>query len=140
MGRGPGAWQRLILDALRHTEAVPAVVVATARYGNPERSDYVAVRRAIKALVLQGKARAIYCYLPTWDGARFTPQLVVTRPESTMEGTASPSGGTPSWITRPATDRVRLSTRAIAQVVGVSPSTVSRDLRKASRHATRRHP
>jgi len=32
MSRGLGAWQRLILAALQHTEAIPVGMVATVRY------------------------------------------------------------------------------------------------------------
>ena len=137
MSRGLGAWQRLILAALQHTEAIPVGMVATVRYGNPTRSDLVAVRRAAKSLAEATKVRAIYMWVPTWDESRFTPQLVVTRPDSDIQGNAFPPGGDRDWIVPSAAKRpdgslgVRLSTRAIASMLGVSHSTAARYIKTA---------
>jgi len=131
MGRGPGLWQRVILDTLEDAEAVPTTAVAYAIRGNPTRSDFVAVRRAARVLAEAGKVRAIYMWLPTHDESRTTPQLVVTRPDSEMQGTVAALGTLPSWVTRPPTDfgKVAMSSREIAATMGVSASTVSRDMR-----------
>jgi len=129
MSRGPGVWQRLLLDAL---EGVEAVNVSTAAYAlrgpRPARADFVAVRRAARALAEAGKVRAVYVYLPTHDESRMTPQLVVTRPDSDIQGNTEPAGGMPPWAIRPS--EVRLGVRTVADVLGVSPSTVSREQRK----------
>ena len=132
MGRGPGLWQRVILDALEDVEAVPTTAVAYAVRDAPTRSDFVAVRRAARTLAEAGKVRAIYMYLPTHDETRSTPQLVVTRTDSQLQGTVADMGGTPEWITTPPTKvgQVQISTRVLASIMGVSPSTISRDARR----------
>jgi hypothetical protein len=121
------------LDALEDAEAVNVSSAPYAVTPHPTRADFVAARRAARRLAEAGQVRAIYRYTPTHDEGRFTPQLVVTRVDSDMQGDAEPIGGCPSWVTRRAEGSpVALSVRTIAKVMGVSASTVSRDARKRS--------
>lgn len=128
MSRGPGFWQRLLLDALEGTEAVSVSSAPWAASDSPTRSDFVAVRRAAATLAQAGKVRAIYRYLPTRDERRMTPRLVVTRPDSTMPGNVAKTRPTPEWVTDPPPGaELVMSTRTVGQILGVSASTVSRD-------------
>lgn len=129
MSRGPGVWQRLLLDALEGVEAVNTSSAPYAMTPAPTRSDFVAVRRAARRLAETGQVRAIYRYLPTRDESRFTPQLVVTRLDSQLQGNAVPRQGAPQWVTPADANQAVLSTRVMASVLGVSPSTISRDAR-----------
>ncbi len=133
MGRGSGRWQRLLLDALEGTEAVDVSSAPYALSQHPTRSDFVAARRAARTLAEAGKVRAIYRYLPTHDERRMTPKLVVTRPDSDMQGDAAPLSAVPDWVIEAPADlsKMRLSTRTIAKMLGMSPSTVSREQRKS---------
>lgn len=141
MGRGPGIWQRVILDTLEQGDVLlPVVSLAYAVRGNPTRSDFVAARRAVRTLAEAGKVRAIYMWMPTRDETRMIPQLVVTRSDSEQHGTVADLGEkVPEWVTRSPTsfDKVAASTRQIAAMMGVSPSTVSRDTRKNREARTR---
>lgn len=123
LSRGPGRWQRVLLAALDVSEAVRVSSAPYAVSVNPTRADFVAARRAARRLAEDGQVRAIYVYLPTLDQTRRTPQLVITRPGSDIQGNAEP-GARPSWIT-PA-QNPRLGTRCVAKVLNVSASTVSR--------------
>lgn len=61
MSRGPGRWQRALLEAL---DTHPIALVGRVTYNHlgrePTRSELVATRRAARRLVEDGKARAIY--------------------------------------------------------------------------------
>ena len=138
MSRGPGRWQAAILGTLEWLDAfsVSALVRAEMRDGaEPQRSDYVAARRAVRTLAEQNKARALYCYVRTADGSRETPQLVVARLSSEVCSNAAPTSGTPSWVEEPPPGATSLGTREIAATMGVSASTVSRDMKKRSAEA-----
>jgi hypothetical protein len=85
ISRGPGRWQRVILDALaQHTDydifGVYALVEEHLQR-TPTRSELVAARRAVKTLAIAGKIRAIYHPHPTIDG-REAPELTVIRPDA----------------------------------------------------------
>lgn len=128
MSRGPGRWQRVLIDLLDTHEAFSVADAVRATTSNPTRSDLVAARRAARSLVEAGKARAVYVYLPTADGARQTPQLVLTGTESSLQSNAASSNGCPSWVEPAPAElgKVRMSVRAAAAITGESPSTISR--------------
>jgi len=65
LSRGPGRWQRALLAALAPETGpdvlVPVNNVLWNELGRaPSRTEQVAIRRAARALVLTGKARAVY--------------------------------------------------------------------------------
>lgn len=100
MSRGPGRWQRVLLDALARDNFDVHGVGATIwdHLGRPAtRSEEVAARRAAKRIVETGQARAIYCWANDVNGRR-THHLALTRPDSTKRGTAAPLRA-PDWIT-----------------------------------------
>jgi len=78
VSRGPGRWQRAILDRLRHQYVVAVHDVVTAQVVDPSRSDYVAARRAAWALCRARRVGAghvtlcsdIECRDGSWDGHR----------------------------------------------------------------------
>jgi len=107
MSKGPGRWQQAILHALEEHEAVVIAWLA-----GPDRSDQVSARRACRALAASGRIRAGYLSVggKVW--------LAATRPDSTIE-------------LRKRGDF--MSNRAVAAALGVSESTVRRDLAKQPR-------
>jgi hypothetical protein len=107
VSRGPGRWQRLLLDALDEYEFVPVNTVVLNNTIEATRIELVAARRAARALVESGRARAIYrsrctsCY--ELDPPRFrccgrvTHVLVLTPARSTALSTLLPMVA-PEWI------------------------------------------
>lgn len=90
MSRGPGRWQRVVLDAIKDTdyEVFPILAIAYTHLGRAAtRSEAVAARRAVKTLALAGKVRAIYS----------SSQLCVTRPDSTI-ASRYPRIDAPGWV------------------------------------------
>ncbi len=60
MSRGPGRWQRLLLEALEAHEAVSVLAVTWHQFdpaGVPSRSDLVAARRAAHRLRELGRVQ-----------------------------------------------------------------------------------
>jgi hypothetical protein len=66
MSRGPGRWQRLLLQLVSEYHFVPIIDVVestTFEQGREAtRADHVAARRAAKRIAEDGKARAIYLW------------------------------------------------------------------------------
>lgn len=87
MGRGPGVWQRRILETLdRMTDEQVCYVKDLVGWsvGEPSRSDHVAARRATKRLSEMGKVRAgLFRHVD--EGGRHRDALAFTRPESRVE-------------------------------------------------------
>lgn len=87
VSRGPGRWQRALLESLDDYDLVPVMSVLG---WDASRSDQEAVRRAARRLAIDGKARVVYLwqcntceelfdrwFCPTHRGGRRV--LVVTR-------------------------------------------------------------
>jgi hypothetical protein len=98
VSRGPGRWQRVLLDALEQYDAVGVGATVWEHLGRPAtRSEEVAARRAARRLVEAGKARAIYRRVITVDEKRHTHQLVLTRVDSCMRTDLIPLNASP-WV------------------------------------------
>ena len=110
MSRGPGRWQRVLLDLVESHDAVPVADAVHSELGRePTRSESVAARRAARLLAEQGKARAIYLgcckrcgeYRTTWHcsachcGCNIA--LVITKVTDTTIRSLSPMR-IPRWI------------------------------------------
>jgi len=83
MSRGPGRWQRALIAAVERHDLVPVATIAYNVLGrDPTRSEMVAVRRAARRLVEDGRARAIYLgsclrcgeLSPRWDCTSCRPR------------------------------------------------------------------
>ena len=120
VSRGPGRWQRALLDAVVEYEVVPVADVAETVVGRePTRAELVAIRRAAAQLARDGALRCTYLQrcqrcgamnrvmvdqcLPPCRGS-YGHALVVTPTTSTVAG--PPGGwasqqGTPEWIAVP---------------------------------------
>jgi hypothetical protein len=111
MGRGFGRWQKELVHAVGgvHTATVAGVVRTCVP--EPDRSDYVAARRAAKTLALEQTLVALYVYACQRCGRvqDHEPQrccgvvrssLAVTRPGRVLPHLAPPPTGTrcPPWI------------------------------------------
>jgi len=55
VSRGPGRWQRVILDRLRHEHVICVNDVVVANVLNPSRADFVAARRGAATLASAGR-------------------------------------------------------------------------------------
>lgn len=124
MGRGPGARQLALLAALdAHPDGVVRVVP-------PDVSDAEASvwRRAAKRLAQSGRARAIYVSAMSKDRRRM-PHLVLTRPDSAIQGDAYPLGS-PRWVEPPPLSLETFSTRVQAALLHTSQATAYRLARK----------
>lgn len=129
MSRGPGRWQRVLLDALEQSPFIGVGGTVWAHLGRAAtRSEEVAARRAAKRLVETGQARAIYRKLPRYGGGGDTHQLLLTRLDYLMPSDLVPINAS-SWVDTKGGHTI--STRAQAAVLGVSQSTVVRDTRRA---------
>lgn len=95
MSKGPGRWQRAILDAIQDAEydLFPVQSIAYEHLDRePTRAELVACRRAVKTLAIAGKVRAVY--------ERFTEsacELCVTRPDAGIVSFGRRNA--PGWIT-----------------------------------------
>ena len=114
MSRGPGLWQRVLLDALTSHDVVPVGTVVHNDLGRPgTRAELVAARRAAGRLAEDGKARAIYLgccrrcgeLSETWDcpacRSGCGQVLVLTPTEgvgATIRGVQSTACHRPRWI------------------------------------------
>jgi hypothetical protein len=98
MSRGPGRWQRALLECLEQSEIVNVGAVWKQLDRPATRAEEVAGRRAARELVRQGRARAIYLMLPTVNDGRRHPQLVLTRPDSTIRGDYFNPDRHPGWM------------------------------------------
>jgi hypothetical protein len=111
MSRGPGRWQRVLLDALAEFDVLPVLTVAYNTLGRePTRSELVAVRRAARTLAEAGTARALYLgqcprcgeVYESWTcrtcriGTRRV--LVLVRPEFPEIKSLMSSAIEPSWV------------------------------------------
>lgn len=120
MGRGPGKWQRLILEALDKSEVVPISRMAVIENGGsllPE--EYSALNRAAHTLARKGVVGLVRCFGTDCRGQE-NVQLLAVRADSIPNETVS-------------THRSRSVTggiRAIARAMGVSKSTVQRSLKE----------
>ena len=114
MSRGPGRWQRAILDALSEYEVGDVLTIAYNLLGrDPTRTEMVAARRAVRRLAEDGQVRAIYLgycvrceeLSERWScstcGAGCNKRLVVTRMDgdnvSKIQSVVS-LGRDPTWI------------------------------------------
>lgn len=105
MSKGPGRWQRILLDALGEHDFVGVGATVWGHLGRPAtRSEEVAARRAAKSLVEAGRARAIYRRVLTVDEKRKTHQLVLTRLDSTMKTNLIPLNAS-AWVDTTTADR-----------------------------------
>lgn len=121
MSRGPGRWQRALLDAVAEYDVVSVADVAESIVGRePTRSELVAIRRAAAELAKAGALRATYVQrcrrcgamnlvmagqcLPPCRGS-YGHALVVTPITSTLAGPprgwVSNTAPTPEWISVP---------------------------------------
>ena len=118
MSRGPGRWQRVLLEEVGRRDLVPIADVVYNHTGqSPTRSDMTAARLAAKRLAESGRVRAIYLLRCTvcselfeqWDyahgnrrrctGGHGTRALVLTPLDSDVETSRSCPDGVPDWIT-----------------------------------------
>jgi hypothetical protein len=100
VSRGPGRWQRAILQAIEDTEyeIFPVLNIAYHHLGRAAtRSEAVAARRAVKALAIAGKIRAIHYPHPSADGRETLAQLCVTRSDSIQTSRWCRSD-VPDWV------------------------------------------
>ena len=101
MSRGPGRWQRVILDHMDNNPQYKAAtldsIVREHLQRTPTRSEMVAARRALKTLAIAGKVRAIYH--PGAKGDR--PNLVGGLCVTTLDARTISRyrHNTPDWIT-----------------------------------------
>lgn len=113
MSRGPGRWQRAILDALSEYEVGDVLTIAYNFLDrDPSRAEMVAARRAVRRLAEDGQVRAIYlgCCVrcaelsERWHcsacGAGCNKRLVVTRMDGDVSKIKSvvSLGRDPTWI------------------------------------------
>ncbi len=108
MSRGPGRWQRHLLDALEEYELVVVVnLVSQVTGGSATRAEHVAARRAARTLAEAGRCRAVYMAGCTECGklvdspmdrccGRITHMLTVTV-DPTVRSTLIPRN-TPAWV------------------------------------------
>lgn len=98
MSRGPGRWQRAILQALEENtefDIFPIQAIAYEHLGaEATRAQLVAARRAVRTLAIAGKVRAIY--RPAHE-CRQALQLCVTRPDKHFMTAARTNA--PGWVT-----------------------------------------
>lgn len=98
MSRGPGRWQRALLDALEVDDVVVVNRVTAAVVGpDATRATHVAFRHAARRLAEEGRVRAFYRMAPTADGRYLSYHLAVARPTSTAQGDPVPITE-PAWI------------------------------------------
>jgi hypothetical protein len=105
MSRGPGRWQRVILQALAENtdhDIFGVYALVEEHLGRtPTRSELVAARRAVKTLAIQRKVRAIYrseYRVNDWSG----PHLCVIRHDADFKiGPLGRGGAISDWITCP---------------------------------------
>jgi hypothetical protein len=62
MSRGPGIWQRTLLNVTDGGLAMTVRAVVMDSVTQPARSDYVSARRATRSLALAGRISAVYLH------------------------------------------------------------------------------
>ncbi len=98
MSKGPGRWQRVLLDALEESPFIGVGGTVWAHLDRPAtRSEEVAARRAAKRLAETGQVRAIYRRLPRVDSKNETHQLVLTRLDYLMPSDLVPINAS-QWV------------------------------------------
>lgn len=97
MSRGPGRWQRLLLEALEDHTLVPVSYVVYNNADSPTRSDHVAARRAARRLVKEGKARATYRRGLTMKNVEGY-LLCLSPPDAEIYSDICPTNGYPDWV------------------------------------------
>lgn len=102
MSRGPGIWQRRILDTLEDLDThqfIPLWKIVDTHVQDPTRTHDVAARRAARRLSEEGKIKAGLMRLRITDGSQ-RDYLVVTHPDSPLESNVYYGDtATPSWHT-----------------------------------------
>ncbi len=113
MSRGPGVWQRKILDTTSGTLVACVSGIVRTTVVSPDRDDFTSARRAAKQLALAERVNAVYAWcctkcmriqdrddpVPCCGPVR--PLLAVCQPERRrlLAHPAPPPGGVaPSWI------------------------------------------
>lgn len=111
MSRGPGRWQRVLLDALEHHDLGTVGTIVENHLGRkPSREELVAARRAVRRLVEDGRIEALHLgecvdcgglneiWRCSHCGAGCREVLVVAR--LGMDGIRSVTslGGLPAWV------------------------------------------
>jgi hypothetical protein len=125
MGKGPGKWQKLIIEALIHLPVFELWRILPELPANP--SSYNALHRAAKTLEKQGKCVTLLL----WDDDHRHLYTSIARPGLVVDG--KPIKGLSVEIVQNGTGSTyKGSCRYIAGVVGLSKSTVHRDLTKGS--------
>lgn len=98
LSRGPGRWQRVLLNGLEQSPFIGVGGTVWSHLGRPAtRAEEVAARRAAKRLVETGRARAIYRRLPRVDKKNETHQLVLTRLDYLMPSNLVPLNAS-RWV------------------------------------------
>ena len=113
MSRGPGVWQRKILDTTSGTLVACVSGIVRTSVVSPDRDDFTSARRAAKQLALAERVNAVYAWcctkcmriqdrddpVPCCGPVR--PLLAVCMPERRrllLHPAPPPSGSAPSWI------------------------------------------
>ncbi len=99
MSRGPGRWQRVLLEGLaRSSEVVVLYELHDHLERAPTRAELVAARRAARRLAETGQARAIYGWGQDTATGRRDQLLILTLPNH-RDVRSIPMGRTvPPWI------------------------------------------
>lgn len=104
MSRGPGRWQRVILDALSNQPEYDVFPLSVLVYEHldrqPSRAETVSARRALKTLAVNGVVRAVYrpCFDSSGKRLPGPSQLCVVRHDSGLSS-IFPRMDAPDWIT-----------------------------------------
>jgi hypothetical protein len=117
MSRGPGTWQRAILDITGDGLATTVRAVVLDTVAQPTRGDYVSARRATKTLALAGRVSAVYLHACPSCGAlhrtqphrccaSIRPMLGITPAGSHPPSLAPPPvSPVPDWISAAPTSK-----------------------------------
>ncbi len=129
MSRGPGRWQKMILDLL---DKYAYFELTYAAYTTLERrleySEYVALHRAAKALDKQGKCMTTLHWSD--EGPKRRLCTTVWRPDIKTANGQTPRELSVKRVTSVTGTTYMGSYRHIGQAIGVSHTTVWRDLKK----------
>jgi hypothetical protein len=121
MSRGPGIWQRPILERLEN--------VPLAALGARDRSEYSAILRAAKALEKAGKCVLIRL----WNNEHTRVITHVARPGHVLKDGTPLQSLSVERVTSGTRSTFRGSVRQLAWQEGVSPTQIWRDLQEAKR-------
>jgi hypothetical protein len=113
MSRGPGTWQRQILQVTSGTVVASVSGIVRTTVVSPDRNDYTSARRGAKGLALAQRVSAVYCWTCTRCNqiqdrddpepccGTVRPMLAVARPERRrllLHPAPAPGGRVPAWV------------------------------------------